>query len=89
MDDRMAKLRERFIARSRVDREALAGAFAGGNRVELGRIAHGLSGAGGLFGFPAISALASQLESGVDRNEPDSALQTKLDALTAALDQLK
>jgi HPt (histidine-containing phosphotransfer) domain-containing protein len=85
----MAKLRERFVARSHVDRTGLTSAFAAGDRAELRRIAHSLSGAGGLFGFPIISALAAELEQAIDQGEHGCELQARLDALTSELERLR
>ena len=81
----MSRLRDRFVERSRADRVALSTAFDADDRGELRRLAHSLSGAGGLFGFPQISARAAELEHAVDRNEPRDRL---LDHLRALLDEI-
>lgn len=82
----MARLRQKFVERSRGDRDALAKAFDGGDRGELRRLAHSLSGAGGIFGFAGISQRAAQLEQAVDRNEPPDRLRELLDALLEEID---
>lgn len=84
--DRMARLRERFIARSRGDREALVAAFERQDREALRRLAHSLSGAGGIFGFPEVSRRAAELEQAIDRALPFDTLRELLAALLDEID---
>lgn len=81
-DERMAALRARFIARAAADRAALAEAGQAGDDAEIRRIAHGLAGAAGTFGFPEVSAAALRVEEADD-------IRPMLEALFAALDQLR
>lgn len=68
MTDPMAAFREKFRQRCAVDRERLTFAFEAWRRGEPGAhgelvaITHGLAGAGGTFGFPALSDHASTAE---------------------------
>lgn len=82
----MARLKHRFVERSRADRDALVKALGENDRGELRRLAHSLSGAGGIFGFAGISDRAAHLEQGVDRNDPPDRLHELLDALLQEID---
>ena len=70
MEAKLGALRDRFRARMFTERAALQGivtdlergAPSSEHEDEIRRLAHGLSGAGGTFGFPAISSCAAQLE---------------------------
>ncbi len=77
----MARLKHRFVERSRGDREALVNALRDDDRQELRRLAHSLSGAGGIFGFAGISQCAAHLEQGIERGDPPDRLGELLDAL--------
>jgi len=57
-DDPLAPLRIRFRARAAEEATALAEALAGGDAAGIERIAHGLAGAAGLFGFADVGAAA-------------------------------
>jgi HPt (histidine-containing phosphotransfer) domain-containing protein len=61
-DERMAVLRERFLARAERDRLALIEAEAAGDGEGVRRIAHGLAGASGTFGFPELGTIARSVE---------------------------
>jgi HPt (histidine-containing phosphotransfer) domain-containing protein len=69
-ETKLAALRQRFRDRSAADSVVLArivadlerGSPTAGLPPELRRIAHGLAGAAGTFGFEAISACAAELE---------------------------
>ena len=87
-DDRLRELRQRFIDRSRSDRDSLVAALAADDRLELQRLAHSLAGAGGLFGFPEISDAGQRLEDALDESAEavevlaaGEALLRKLEAL--------
>jgi HPt (histidine-containing phosphotransfer) domain-containing protein len=73
----MGALRERFRARAGADRVLISTALAAGDRHELRRLAHGLSGSGGVFGFPEVSAVAEAVETAVE----DAADQALLENL--------
>jgi HPt (histidine-containing phosphotransfer) domain-containing protein len=71
MTDSLAAFRARFIERAAADRDRLAQARARlslpeGDPVaaaaEIERLAHGLAGAGGTFGFPEVSVAAEEVE---------------------------
>jgi chemotaxis protein histidine kinase CheA len=78
-EDRLAALRQRFRDRANAESRALetivleleAGIPGGARQGEIKRIAHSLAGAGGTFGFSAISACAAELEEFVS-DLPDS-----------------
>ncbi|WP_315927847.1 Hpt domain-containing protein [Mesorhizobium sp. SP-1A] len=68
-DEAFALLRDRFLMRCRDQLAALKAIADGGGPLssstdssDLLKIAHSLAGAGGTFGFPDISARASDLE---------------------------
>jgi HPt (histidine-containing phosphotransfer) domain-containing protein len=69
-DNRLAALRQRFRDRASAESDALEGIVADLERgapgtllqAEIRRIAHSLAGAGGTFGFAAISACAARLD---------------------------
>jgi HPt (histidine-containing phosphotransfer) domain-containing protein len=71
MEERMAALRARFVERTRAEREELGAALGRMDLPEIRRLAHGLSGSAGIFGFPEISAAAAGLERAVDE-EPEA-----------------
>ncbi len=86
VEQQMAALRQRFLVRCRSDRAGLVAADASGDRAELKRLSHGLSGAGGIFGFPDVSRAASDLEKAVDANAGDPQLRGHLATLIERLD---
>ena len=81
-ENRLAALRQRFRDRASAESRALeiivleleAGMPGGTRQAEIKRIAHSLAGAGGTFGFSAISACAAELEEFVSDlpNSPSS-----------------
>ena len=79
-DERMAALRQRFLARAAADRAALIEARLNADRAAICRIAHGLAGAAGTFGYPELSAAALRVEEAEEAEPP-------LEALLALLDQ--
>ncbi len=85
----MARLRDRFITRTRADRENLTAAYAAGDLPELRRLAHSLSGSGGIFGFASISEAAANLERGIDCGKGDGQLESLLAALLTAIDSIE
>jgi len=80
-DERMAKLRERFVERAGMERTELIEARHRRDRETLRRLAHGLSGSAGVFGFPEISVEAARLETAVD----EGASEEDVDRLAVAL----
>ena len=87
-DDRLRELRQRFIDRSRSDRDALAAALAADDRPELQRLGHSLAGAGGLFGFPEISDAGQRLEDALDEGAATEDVQAAGEALLRRLEAL-
>lgn len=83
MEERMIVLRARFVARSRAEREELGTAVSRMDLPEIRRLAHGLSGSAGIFGFPEISTAAAALERAVDERSAsvDSAAEALLKLL--------
>ncbi len=78
-EERLAALRQRFRRRAVAESEVLerivseleSGMPGVGLQAEICRIAHGLAGAGGTFGFAGISACAAELDDFVS-DLPDS-----------------
>ena len=68
MTDPMAVLRTRFLQRSREDLEVLRRPDL--ERHDLAVVAHRLSGAAGMFGFPEVSRLAARLDDQIHAGEP-------------------
>lgn len=62
IEERVAALRARFLARAASDRTALEAAWEAGDYVEVQRVAHALAGAGGVFGFGEISRAARRVD---------------------------
>lgn len=84
MTDPMEAFRARFRDRCAVELAALEQLMNDGARSgdELRRIAHGLSGSGGTFGFPRVSDAAAVIDDAlIDRPATD----TELERLIAAL----
>lgn len=54
----MATLRDRFVSAAGGQAEALEHCLAAGDLAEVRRIAHGLAGRAGMFGFDRIGELA-------------------------------
>lgn len=65
------ELLEEFVASAPERQGLLQAAFAEGSTQELGRLAHQLKGAGGGYGFDALSQSAAQLETACRNPEPD------------------
>jgi HPt (histidine-containing phosphotransfer) domain-containing protein len=62
----MAALRTAFTARAGEEHDRLAAAVRDGDRETMRVVAHRLAGAGGLFGFPQISAVAGALDHAIE-----------------------
>lgn len=73
-DARMAMLRARFASRAVADEIALRSALDRGDRFEVQRLAHSLSGAGSIFGYPAITEAAEAVERAVFRKVEEEEL---------------
>jgi HPt (histidine-containing phosphotransfer) domain-containing protein len=72
---RMREMSQRFLVRCRADADTLAAclpALTPANIAVVRTIAHGLAGAGGTFGFAAISRLALDLEAAADTGVPEA-----------------
>lgn len=69
-DDPLAPLRARFQARAAIEAAALAQALAAGEAAEVERIAHGLAGAAGLFGFADVGAAAIAVDQAFAAGRP-------------------
>lgn len=80
-DERLAGLRARFVARAAQDGVRLRDVADAGDLAEIRRIAHGLAGTAGTFGFPQISDAARAVE------EAPGDLRTPLARLLELLDQ--
>ena len=67
----MAGLRAKYRTRLARESEALDVAEGARDREALLRIAHGLAGSAGTFGFPRISEAAQEAEAALDLGKPD------------------
>ncbi|MBA3669161.1 MAG: Hpt domain-containing protein [Sphingomonas sp.] len=74
-DDRMAQLRARFVFRAQCERTQFEAAMQSLDRVEMKRLAHGLAGSAGVFGFHTISLDAQAVEVAVDAAAKDDELR--------------
>ena len=80
-DARLEGLRNRFRERAAADRVALAAAWQAGEREQMRRLAHGLAGSGGTFGFAELSAAALALEEAIDADMPDPPIGVRVQAV--------
>ncbi|NBW11747.1 MAG: Hpt domain-containing protein [Caulobacteraceae bacterium] len=62
MTDPLAPLRARFRLRAAEDLTRLQALRQAGDAAELRRLAHGISGAAGTFGFPDLSEAAGRID---------------------------
>ena len=88
MTDPMETFRARFRDRCAIDLAALETLLCDGIRSggELQRIAHGLSGAGGTLGFPAISDAAASVDAALNEGRPTT--DADLEGLVATLREI-
>ena len=88
MNDPMEAFRARFRDRCAIDLAALEALSDAGIRSgdELQRIAHSLSGAGGTFGFPAVSDAAALVDDALIEGRPTT--DSDLDGLVATLREI-
>ncbi len=86
-DARMSQLRKRFQSRAAEDRTRLAAAVGAEDRAETRRLAHGLSGSGGVFGFAGLSAAAEAVELAADEDRPWDEIEKLCGILMRALDE--
>lgn len=82
----MEQLRARFRLRAASERDLLTRALNDGDRDEIRRIAHGLAGTAGVFGYGEISRDALMLEEAVDSAESLAKIQMLGAELIARLD---
>ena len=87
-DQKMEMLRQRFHQRAASDRAEIAQALRQGDYPQLLRLAHGLAGIAAIFGYGEVSARASALEDGVEREFDREALAELGGALIEALDEV-
>lgn len=80
---RMDLLRVRFAERAGADGEALRNAWASRDLDALRRIAHGLAGNAGLFGYTDLGMVARELEEALDKSGADLGLRAKVEAVLA------
>ena len=84
-EEKMAQLRQRFLVRAEDERGQLIAAATAGDRSEMRRLAHGLSGSAGVFGFPEIGLDAQALEEAVDAGADEGEIRRLCSILTDAL----
>ncbi|MNV43636.1 Hpt domain protein [compost metagenome] len=85
-DDPLEPLRARFRERAGADGLALANALARGDAAEIERLAHGLAGAAGLFGYAEVGSMALQIDERFARGASFSV--DRVQALVVALEGL-
>ena len=85
LEARMAALRERFRARAGEDATRIAAALAAGDLQAVHGLAHGLSGSGGTFGFPQVSADAEAVENAIDAGRKTEEVAALCDRLLGGL----
>jgi len=69
---RMTLLRARFNERALVDEAELEAAMMAGDFGAATRILHSLAGNAGMFGYPALSKAARDLEQAIESRGPDA-----------------
>jgi HPt (histidine-containing phosphotransfer) domain-containing protein len=80
MTDPLAPLRDRFRTRTAEDLIRLRALLAAGDADELRRLAHGIAGAAGTFGFPKLSEAAILIDDDyVAGRTPDQAAFDRLE----------
>lgn len=84
--DPLAALRTEFLCRAVEDRAALIDALATSDVDRMERIAHGLAGSAGLFGFSEVGAAAMAMDDGFASGRGlDSGAMDRLISALAAL----
>jgi HPt (histidine-containing phosphotransfer) domain-containing protein len=73
IEERMAALRARFAAAAPGEAEQLARALQACDTDAMRRIAHGLAGRAGMFGFDALGATALRADDATDPELPEAA----------------
>jgi HPt (histidine-containing phosphotransfer) domain-containing protein len=85
--DPMEQLRGRFRGRLVADRLPLGEALQTGDRDALRFVCHRIAGAAGMFGYPALSARASEVECRVDEGAEADALESVTRQLLREIDE--
>lgn len=88
VEARMAALRRRFADSADQHSIALRAALKVDDRDRVSEIAHHLAGAAGIFGQPVLGNCGAQLEQAIDAGADGAALESFVDAVLAALDQM-
>ncbi len=94
MNDPYAKLRAKFVARCDADRRSIAAARSSWRQAphdadhELARLVHGLSGAGGTFGFAEVSRRAEAVETAWIAARPPAEMELMIAALLDELERV-
>jgi PAS domain S-box-containing protein len=83
-DPEMSEIVGRFVDRLPQQAAAIRDAAARADATNLKRLVHQLKGAGGGYGFPALTELAGQLEQALLRDAAPAEVAARLDALIAA-----
>jgi HPt (histidine-containing phosphotransfer) domain-containing protein len=73
IEERMAALRARFAAAAPGEAEQLERALEAGDAEAMRRIAHGLAGRAGMFGFDALGATALRADEAKYAELPEAA----------------
>ena len=87
-EDPMAALKVRFRARLAEERVLLEEAAEAGDAAAFRSICHRIAGAGGMFGYAELSALASRLEEEIDAGAEGPALAASSADLTRLIDEV-
>ncbi|HEX8579845.1 MAG TPA: Hpt domain-containing protein [Allosphingosinicella sp.] len=86
--DPMAALKIRFRARLAEERVLLRDAAEAGDAAALRSICHRIAGAGGMFGYAELSALACRVEEEIDAGAEGPALAASTARLTGLIDEV-
>ncbi|GAA0735232.1 Hpt domain-containing protein [Sphingomonas japonica] len=86
---RMEALRSRFRDRAVSESERLTAALIAGDRSELRRACHSLTGNAGMFGFPELSRQAALTESAIEDGECAERIEELTRAVVTALDAMQ
>jgi HPt (histidine-containing phosphotransfer) domain-containing protein len=87
-DDTMEGLKQRFLVRAKEDHAVLREHQSGDRRLqpqELRVVVHRLAGCAGIFGYPALSALAQEIDAHLAEHNEAMALPKLLAALDAMI----
>ena len=84
-DDRLQALRRRFVDQASADADAIERHAAVAAWVAIRDLSHGIAGRAGMFGFPALTDAAREVEEAIDKSEEPDRLCSLARSLVADL----